>query len=145
MVREFYLHISVPSLHSSWTYLEAVSGKLIVQNKRSETAKEITNIVVACDRNFWHLSKATTVKRLPTSKIWRPWIFCLLIYDGMTCRFWLCFQNMKDFLWSGVIIHKCDNLVVECLREWQFENSKAWIFNAYAYDTSSNHNHVARK
>ena len=40
----------------------------MVQNKRSETAKEMTNIVVAWDLNFWHLSRATTVSKLPEKK-----------------------------------------------------------------------------
>ena len=47
-----YLHISCPRIHFSWTYLEAVRGKLIVQNKRSDTAKEMANMVVAWDCNF---------------------------------------------------------------------------------------------
>lgn len=64
-----HLHISAPSLHSSWTYLEAVSGKLMAQNKRSEMASEMTNIVVAWDRSFWHFKSATTVSKLPAIKI----------------------------------------------------------------------------
>ena len=46
-------------------YLLAVRGKLIVENKRSDIAKLITNIVVACDLSFGHLSKATTVSKFP--------------------------------------------------------------------------------
>ena len=52
-------------------YLLAVRGKLIVENKRSDIAKLITNIVVACDRSFGHLSKATTVSKFPVRKIKR--------------------------------------------------------------------------
>ena len=50
-------------------YLLAVRGKLIVENKRSDIAKLITNIVVACDRSFGHLSKATTVNKFPVREI----------------------------------------------------------------------------
>ena len=52
-------------------YLLAVRGKLIVENKRSDIAKLITNIVVACDRSFGHLSKATTVNKFPVREIKR--------------------------------------------------------------------------
>ena len=50
-------------------YLLAVRGKLIVENKRSDIAKLITNIVVACDRSLGHLSKATTVSKFPEKEI----------------------------------------------------------------------------
>ena len=46
-------------------YLLAVRGKLIVENNRSDIAKLMTNIVVALVRSLGHLSKATTVNRLP--------------------------------------------------------------------------------
>ena len=46
-------------------YLEAVSGRLMAEKRRSETASEMTNIVVACDRNFGHRDNATTVNKLP--------------------------------------------------------------------------------
>ena len=60
-----HLQSTAPSLHSSWMYLEAVSGRLTAANRRSESAREMTNIVVACARSFGHLSSATTVRRLP--------------------------------------------------------------------------------
>ena len=46
-------------------YLLAVRGKLIVENNRSDIAKLMTNIVVALVRSLGHLSKATTVNKLP--------------------------------------------------------------------------------
>ncbi len=42
-----YLHETSPSLHCSWMYLEAVSGRLKAAKSRSEKASEITNMVVA--------------------------------------------------------------------------------------------------
>ena len=61
--------MGTPNFQSSWMYLLAVRGKLIVENKRSDIAKLITNIVVACDRSFGHLSKATTVSKFPVREI----------------------------------------------------------------------------
>ena len=49
-------------------YLLAVRGKLMVENKRSDIAKLMTNIVVAWHRSFGHLSNATTVKRFPENE-----------------------------------------------------------------------------
>jgi hypothetical protein len=46
-------------------YLLAVRGKLMVENKRSDIAKLMTNIVVAWHLSFGHLSNATTVNRFP--------------------------------------------------------------------------------
>jgi hypothetical protein len=62
------LHIVSPNLHSSCIYLEAVSGRLIAEKSRSETASDMTNIVVACDLNFGHRDNATTVNKLPEKK-----------------------------------------------------------------------------
>ena len=49
-------------------YLLAVRGKLMVENKRSDIAKLMTNIVVAWHLSFGHLSNATTVNRFPENK-----------------------------------------------------------------------------
>ena len=62
-----------PNLHSSWMYLEAVSGRLMAEKSRSETASDITNIVVAWDRNFGHRDNATTVNKLPEKKATMPY------------------------------------------------------------------------
>ena len=59
-------------------YLLAVRGKLMVENKRSDIAKLMTNIVVAWHLSFGHLSNATTVNRFPENKnkslhLFPPW------------------------------------------------------------------------
>ena len=58
-------------------YLLAVRGKLMVENKRSDIAKLMTNIVVAWHRSFGHLSNATTVNRFPENKNKRLHLFHL--------------------------------------------------------------------
>ena len=50
-----------------YKYLEAVRGRLIAEKRRSETAREMTNAVVACERSFWQRRSATTVSRLPAA------------------------------------------------------------------------------
>ena len=59
------LHMVSPNLHSSWMYLEAVSGRLMAEKRRSETANEMTNMVVAWLRSLGHRERATTVSKLP--------------------------------------------------------------------------------
>ena len=40
---------------------------LMAEKRRSETAREMTNAVVACERSFWQRRSATTVSRLPAA------------------------------------------------------------------------------
>ena len=56
-----------------------------MEKRRSDIANEITNIVVACDRNFGHLSKATTVNKLPENEN-AMLVLLLFIYVSILLR-----------------------------------------------------------
>ena len=49
----------------------------MVENKRSDIAKLMTNIVVAWHLSFGHLSNATTVKRFPENENKSLYLFYL--------------------------------------------------------------------
>ncbi len=62
------LHKKSPNIHSSYTNLIAVRGKLKAANTRSEHARLITKAVVACDLSFGHRANASTVNRFPETQ-----------------------------------------------------------------------------
>ena len=49
----------------SFVYINGNNGIIIEQNNKSETAKEVTNIVVAWTRNFALCKRAKIVSKLP--------------------------------------------------------------------------------
>lgn len=57
-----------PNVQASLMYLDAVRGRFTRQNRRSDMHSERTKEVVACARNFGHLTNARIVTKLPKKK-----------------------------------------------------------------------------